>query len=922
VRPAAAPGRSHRSRKGGNVISKVPQSARWRPAGRAIRAQFLVAEGESGPALYFLGLFFVLGTGFALGRGSAGSLFVQRFGVGYLPHAYAALAATIALASFAYAAVADRVRPDRLLAALLAALAALLVPLWAAMAWSGIALAYPAYFVAFHALSEILLLQAMLYFAMSFDNAQSKRLLPIALAGLQAGEMGGGLGLTALASRVPMQHVAVLWCAFLALAAGLVLARHLGRGHAPHMSPARRSSRPWRAAAAQVAQGMRFSRSSPLLRNLALATLFMVVAVHVLEFASFVIYARAFRTEEELGIVFGLLTFTCGATTLLVQLFFSGKLLRRYGVRAMNLAFPLGLLAAFAALAAGFRVHAALAGSFAHRTLMPAMRNPSRALLFQALPDHMQGRARALSLAVVMPVGILLAATAARAVPPAAQAWLLPLAGLAAAAGYLLFSVATNRAYPAALLDTLGERLFVARGHLGRLDPLRDRAFLEKLAEGLRHSDDEVALAYAHALAEAMPAEAWRPIVMRARGANPAARDRMVRLVAGQMPAAQRSMLRELVDTGDHHQRATLLSTLFAARDPDSRDRVEKCLASDNPRLVACGIQGAHDYAIEALLPAARAQWRQLLESPLPARRMAGLDLARARPEPKLLGLVLEATGHADARVRGTALATIAQYADIAGGALVDWVRTRLSSAQPDERATALRCATDLPEAERLACAQAALGDAHPRVSAAAVQLLADHHGPAFADAAFDLLADDSLPLRAQRALLAWLLDNAAPQRRIAGYAMRRSQEALALATTLQRLRCAPPEREPPWTRSLLATALEERAIECADLALLALEALEDETTVARIRAAVTSRDARHLARAVEAMEGLRQHETGLALRRTLESLRGDAPLDTPATAGPETFAQIVDYLSQYPDALLRECARCGQRLSAGEAAA
>jgi hypothetical protein len=69
-------------------------------------------------------------------------------------------------------------------------------------------------------------------------------------------------------------------------------------------------------------------------------------------------------------------------------------------------------------------------------------------------------------------------------------------------------------------------------------------------------------------------------------------------------------------------------------------------------------------------------------------------------------------------------------------------------------------------------------------------------------------------------------------------------------------------------------------------------------------------------------MEGLRQHETGLALRRTLESLRGDAPLDTPATAGPETFAQIVDYLSQYPDALLRECARCGQRLSAGEAAA
>jgi hypothetical protein len=300
---------------------------------------------------------------------------------------------------------------------------------------------------------------------------------------------------------------------------------------------------------------------------------------------------------------------------------------------------------------------------------------------------------------------------------------------------------------------------------------------------------------------------------------------------------------------------------------------------------------------------------------------MAGLDLARARPEPELLGHVLEATGHGDARVRNAALATLEQYADIAGATLADWVRARLDSPHPEERATALRCAAGLPEGERLACAQAALGDAHPQVAAAAVRLLADHHGAAFADAAFDLLADDSLPLRAQRTLLAWLLDNAPSQRRVAGYAMRRSQEALTLANTLHRLRRAAPTEGPRWTRDLLATAVEERAIECTDLALFALEALEDGIAIARIRAAVTSRDARHLARAVEAMEGLRQREIGLALRRTLESLRGDALLDAPAAASPETFAQIVDFLSQYPDAFLRECARCGQR-STAEAAA
>lgn len=882
--------------------------------GSALRAQFLVAEGEADAAAYFLGLFFILGAGFALGRGSAGSLFLQRLGVEYLPQAFAALAIAIALFSFGYAAIADRVRPDRLLAILLAVLLATLLPLWLAMGWSGLRLSYPAYFVVFHVFSEILLLQATLYFGMSFDGSQSKRLLPIALAGLQAGEMCGGLGLTALASLVSMQHVAVLWCVLVALAIGLIAFRHSGGHDAPYMSPARKSSRPWRAAAAQLAQGLRFSRSSALLRNLALGTLFMVIAVHVLEYATLVIYASSFRTEQELGIVFGLLTFTCGAITLLVQLFFSGKLLRRHGVRTMNLIFPLGLLAVFVGLAASFRVPAALAGSVVQRTLIPAMRNPSRALLFQALPDHIQGRARALSLAVVLPVGILLAAGIFKSVPAESQPWLLPLIGLAAAAVYLAFSIATNASYPGALLDTLGEKLFVARGHLGRLDPVRDHALIERLAEGVRHADDSVALAYSQAMADAFPAESWRHLLDRARSACPTTRDQMIRLVAGHLPVAQWAMLRGFLESADDHQRGTVLSTLFAFRDPESRAWVEPCLDSGNPRLVACGIQGAHDYAIAALLPEARARWRLLLESREPAQLLAGLDLARARPEREWVELILDARNHPELRVRRAALATLERNAAIAGGAFAPWVRALLGSEYSEERATALRCAVDLPEDERLACAHAALGDPHPGVSGAAVALMADHFGAAFTHAALDRLADDSLPLRAQRALLTALLDNSACQRRLAGYAMRRTQEALTLSSALPTLRRSGRVGPSRWAQDLLATAVEERALECADLALFSMQTLEDGTSVRRVRAAVTSGDTRHFARAVEALEGLRHRQVAHALRETLENIRGDAPPDASTATSWESFARIVDYLSQHPDSFLRECARCGQQ--------
>lgn len=890
-------------------------------AGSRLRTQFLVADGEAGAAAYFLGLFFVIGTGFALGRGSASSLFLQRFGIEYLPHTLAVLAVAILVASLAYAAIADRIRPDRLLVVLMAMLLVALLPLWLAMGMMGLPLAYPAYFVTFHVFSEVLLLQCTLYFAMSFDGSQSKRLLPIALAGLQAGEMCGGLGLTALASLLPMQHVAPAWCALVAVAAGFVLLRHRGGRSVPHMSPARKSSRPWRAAAAQLAQGMRFSRSSALLRSLALATLFMVIAVHIMEYAALAIYAGAFRSEQELGIVFGLLTFICGAITLLVQLFFSGKLLRLHGVRAMNLVFPVGLLAAFAALAASFRVPAALAGSVVQRTLLPAMRNPSRALLFQALPDHIQGRARALSVAIVLPAGILVAAFITRTVPADSQHWLLPLVGLLAAAGCLAYSIAANRCYPSALLDTLGEKLFVARGHLGRLDPQRDRGLLHRLSDGVRHPDDSVALACAHAMAEAFPGEAWRHLVDRARAGRPATRDQLIRLVADRLPAAQRGVLRGFLAAADDHGRSTILSTLFGLRDPESRAMVADCLHSANPRLAACGIQGVHDYAITALLPAARARWRELLESREANPLLAALELVRNRPEPDWVGPVLAAWEHPEPRVRRSALAALECLAPVAGGALAAWVNATLLSDSPEERAAALRSAVDLPNGERLAHAEAALADPHPRVSEAAVQLLDGHHGADFSEVSLDRLAAGALPLRAQRALLTGLVGHPVPSRRLAGYAVHRSQEALALAATLPRLRHGALPGQAPWLRGLLVTAVEEHVLECADLALHALESIEDGTDLRRVRAAISSREARHFARALEAIEGLRSREVALTLRRTLEHVRGDAPLEHAAAAAPASFSQVVDFLSQHPDSFLRECARRAQPAASGAGA-
>ena len=73
----------------------------------------------------------------------------------------------------------------------------------------------------------------------------------------------------------------------------------------------------------------------------------------------------------------------------------------------MNLIFPWTTLATLAVLTTSFAFPAALLGSFNKDALMPAFRNPVRSMFFNVLPDYMQGRARAMSVALVLPLALM-----------------------------------------------------------------------------------------------------------------------------------------------------------------------------------------------------------------------------------------------------------------------------------------------------------------------------------------------------------------------------------------------------------------------------------------------------------------------------------------------------------------------------------
>ncbi|MBE0614515.1 MAG: hypothetical protein IH604_12670 [Burkholderiales bacterium] len=880
-----------------------------------IRSELLIREGEGGTLAYFLALFFLLGLGLALGRGSANALFLKHFGVAYLPHVYLALSLCLGLSSLGYAALADRIAPEKLFAGMAAVFAAVLVIIWVLMRTGATDLAFPIYLVNFGVISEVVLLHATLYFGANFDGDQVKRLLPLALAGIQAGELSGGLVLAGLSVLMPMKDVLLLWVTICAASVALIIWRHRRYGNSPYTHPPRRGSGALRAAADQLVQGLRFARQSDLLRYSSYGVLFMVIAVFTLSYSVMTIYAANFHTETELGIIFGLTTFVGGAVTLLAQIFFSGKLLQRFGVRRMNLVFPLTTLASFAGLILSFTLPSALLAAFNQSVIMPAIRNPSRNLLFQALPDYMQGRARALSLVLVLPLGILTAGVLLQLLRLGNADWMLPATGTLAALAYLVYSAKTNRAYLGAVLSTMAEKLYIPREHMGALDTRRDRELFELLARGAAHADEQISITYAKVLMDAFPAEAPRIVLERLQSAGLRTRDQLIRLVVPKLPETEKTVLHDYLRTSDPHQQATILDILFVARDAVARSHVRVCLESDNPRLTACGILGVHCYNELELMDEATRRWNQLLRGAQSPSLLAGLDLLRRRPDETMFDAAAKLLVHPEDRVKRAALLGLAQFASVDAATLTPLIGTLLHAEDHTVRMAAVQCALQLAAGEcRKHCHQA-LEDRHPRVVQAALEVLKQLDGKDFVATSLDWLDANEGSPRAQCAMVELLLKQPVPSGRLEAFVRSRLGAAMQIAGALRLVEKACKQAQGQKSMELLALALRESLGRIVALALTALEGLEDRQLVRTVRAGLASRDARQEARAFEALEDLGARDIAAALR-VIFGRGGVRERGSVEAAGPSlgTISDVVDYFAQGRDAWLQDCASFARR--------
>ena len=826
--------------------------------------KLLIQPGERSNVLYFLLFFMLVSAGMAIGRSTADALFLKRLGIEYLPLMYIIQSMLLAAVSMVYAAFADRIPAEKFFRALFVALIALVLASWFAMSASN-TLAYPAYYLVYEVASEVLLVHASLYMNQNMNTLQAKRLTPLVFAGAQIGTITGGLLLVVAAPAFGTRNLLFLWCGLLVVAYIVILVRHKRHGASTYFRAPKRSQNLLKDSVEQVHQGIKFTCRSSLLRASSLALFFMVISFYILCYSANRIYTQTFDTEESLTRFFGLLTATTSAIALFFQVFVTNRIIRRFGVRNINLLFPWTTLASLSALTFSFSLPSALLGSFNKDALMPAFRNPVRSMFFNILPGYIQGRARAMSIALVLPLalmtcGVLLLLMQRLDNP----AWFL-VPGILAASLYLLSSRQMNKAYVSTLLATLKERLFLPDKRMyGDLQGCENET-LGEIMRGINHADTEVALAFARILAASFPEKAVDIILQRAGHMDNATADSILNILAPLDVSAHADKLRELGAQGDRHLQTTVMRLLLDKGDKSIVNEAIKHLNSNNPRLQSTAIHAAlrypdaHNYRDEAI-----ACWHMLLHLDTASRHASMDNIADIKllPEEQRQSLL---SGYLDAfttlladtseQTKLRALQGLHQWKESVSMEITTAVAQHLYSENPLLRQAAAGCLHLVNEPGRSKLLLLAIGDGHIRVREAGIAMLKSI-SEKYTDRALTWINGNAASLRAQQTLLTSILNEPLAKSVFADIARTKSAEILLLQDAHATF--ARENRSTGNTaRSLLQHTLKEQLDQTIELVLLALEPLYDSETIRIVHAGFSSGDSRHIANACEVLENL-----------------------------------------------------------------
>lgn len=692
----------------------------------------MLHQGE-GRIVLFLSLIAALtGFGLSIGRASSDALFFTQYGADNLPLMFALIALVLVPLSLGYAAFVDRISPYRLFNHLLLGFAAMVGMAWLAMLTVVGNLGIALYFIAYGVISELLLLHFSHYTSYFFDAQQAKRLFPSVMAIFRLGAILGGVFLGVAGSTIAPYNVALVWALCLISVLGLVAWRHRGE---PIYTPIKRgrASTPVQ----MLREGLMFSHQSRLVRIIALGVFLLVLLLSVQEYLVGSIFAGYYPDEHQLTAFFGWFSAILNTCLLLLQLFVFGRLLRRFGLKTMNLVYPVTTLLSFGLMALSAGYLTAVLGRINAVGILPGVRNTVSGFFFHALPGYMQGRAHALIAALVLPSGLLVSALFLWWVPKDLPLEWVSGGGFAVALLFFWVKLKKNAAYADSLVELVSQSVFVRDGEAVAESGGLDRVTACQLAGYMRETDSSVTmLNYADLLVSLAREHAGVAMLSVYADLPVRQQDQLLARIARLMPAGWESVAWDAAQCGDAHLAETTARLLLAAGYPGALAHAETWLETGSPRLRAAAAVGCLHGDAADLKPMARATLEALLQSGEPDAQLAALGALAAMPHGDLLPLIRPMLFSEQARMRAFALDIWSRCPHAGGDDTRAIIDDALASPSCLVRAAAIRAAAHLPSADLsgLDRLSRALRDQDHRVRLAA-QTCASAFMPKHADA-------------------------------------------------------------------------------------------------------------------------------------------------------------------------------------------
>ena len=843
---------------------------------RRLSNWLLIRTGEEKTVLYLSLLYLALGAGMAVGRSSSDALLFKRFGVEFLPQMFFLTSLLLVVFSAAYAEFADRIHPARTFRYIVALTGAFLVATWLMMQNGDSRFAFAVYFLGYGVVSEILVVHFCLYASGFLDVSQSKRLSPLINAASRLGGVIGGVALGLLSSRLPTEHMALVWALTLAATFVLISAYHRGEQRPRTPGRPRKHAKPL----AHIREGLEFARHSRLLQIAGLTLFVMIVLISAQDYLVSSILTRHFRDERDLTAFFGWFFAFTNFAVLLLQILATNRLLRRFGLKVVSLIFPWSTAASFALLSLSASFIPAVIGRFNYTGMMPAFRNPAANLFYSALPAYMQGRARALSIGLILPLGLAVSGLLLMWVPKEAVGESLAVFGLLLSFVYIYLKSVTNRVYADSLAQLIQQQVFAGAPReweeAGRMDERVVRE-LEQLLRQSKGSDDY--LAYAEFLLAGAPQEAGA-ILLETLASRPApVQDRLLPRLAELAPSGWHEYARRCLAAEDFHLQATALYVLAERGDAHALNVIHAWLAHPHPRLRAAAARACFTVQDPTLHEDAERVLGTMLDAQKPSTLLAALSVVSSLELSTHGDAVQKLLQHADADVRAAAIVAAGAIGDVSARLML------LAKALQDEDAKVRRTA------EKHA-------DALMPVTEAEYAAALDAYFPHFrmqARLANGLAKSD---LAQRRALLL-----AIAQRHLQR-AWDKKSVALQAASLAQQV----PAEQADEAR-FLCVVLNEEVQRHIEFALATLTLLDEAQMVQGICAALASRDRRLRAQALESLRHIENNALVEWLLPLVEAEHDGAYWKHPAPETLRTTGELISWCGRQGGQWLRRCA-------------